>query len=329
MASTGVRIGVLGATGALGVEVLAALDASSLRVASLRPAASDRSLGHDIEFQGEIHPVETEPSSLRGLDLVFCCAPPQASLAWVREALRSEVPCIDLSGALLGSDDVPLLVAPVSPDALRETPVVSAATGASLCWSLVLGPLHAAVGVRRVHGVVLDAASVGGRDAIETLSRDSLALFEARGLEPEEGAPPPIAFDCLPPPGDGGEAEREAHIRRGLCRLLDAELAVSVTAVQVPAFVGQASALAIETGRPLDAKQARDLLTGAARVELWPPGDAGPNLRAGVGRDVALVGRVRSDPATEGGLLLWIVTDPLRLTAANAVDLAVARLVAR
>ena len=70
---------MLGATGALGREVLAALDASTLRIAELVPVATDRSLGRDIEFQGEIYPVEVQPPPLRGIDLLFCCAPPEAS----------------------------------------------------------------------------------------------------------------------------------------------------------------------------------------------------------------------------------------------------------
>ena len=80
MAEGGVRIGVLGATGALGSEVLAALDASSIRVSGIVPVASERSLGEDIEFQGEVYPVETSWPRLETLDLVFCCAPAEASL---------------------------------------------------------------------------------------------------------------------------------------------------------------------------------------------------------------------------------------------------------
>ena len=111
MAGSGLRVAIVGATGALGSELLACLDASALKISELRPVATDCSLGQEIEFRGETCPVETELRSLRGLDLVFLCAPPAASLDFAREALRSQVSAIDLSGALAANDDVPLRMA--------------------------------------------------------------------------------------------------------------------------------------------------------------------------------------------------------------------------
>jgi aspartate-semialdehyde dehydrogenase len=89
------RVGVVGATGALGSEVLSVLSESSIPVGEIVPVATDRSLGQEVEFQGVSHPVETEAPPLRELDLVFLCAPPAASLDFVREALRAAVPCVD------------------------------------------------------------------------------------------------------------------------------------------------------------------------------------------------------------------------------------------
>jgi aspartate-semialdehyde dehydrogenase len=330
MTSPGVRIAVLGATGALGGEVLAALDASTLRIADLVPVATDRSLGRDIEFQGEIYPVEVQPPRLRGLDLVFCCAPPEASLDVVREALKARVPCIDCSGALSASEEVPVRVAALPASAGDEgAPAIATPAGPELAWSLVLAPLHRAAGLRRVVGSVLEAASVAGRSGIEALSGDSLALFNPQ--EPRDPADDtrPLAFDCHPAVGavdESGSTARESRMAPVLRRLLDSEVAVAISAVQVPAFVGQASLLAVETQQPLDAKQAEDVLSRAPGVELWEQDPEGPNLRAVVGRDVVLVGRVRMDPTIAHGLLLWAVADPLRLAAANAVELAAARL---
>lgn len=330
MRRPGVRIAVLGATGALGGEVLAALDASTLRIAEVVPVATDRSLGRDIEFQGEIYPVEARPPRLRGLDLVLCCAPPEASLDLVREALKAGVPCIDCSGALTASEEVPVRVAALPALVGDEgAPAIATPAGPELAWSLVLAPLHRAVGVRRVVGSVLEAASVAGRPGIEALSADSLALFNPQeSRDPGDGLRP-LAFDCHPAVGavdEDGSTARESRVARVLCRLLGSEIAVAISAVQVPAFVGQASVLAVETQRPLDAKQAEDLLSRAPGVELWEQDPEGPNLRAVAGREVVLVGRLRRDPSTSRGLLLWAVTDALRLAAANAVELAAARL---
>jgi len=330
MTSRGVRIGVLGATGALGGEVLAALDESRLRIAEIVPVATEGSLGEEIEFQGEDYAVVTEVPSLRGLDLVFCCAPPDASLAWVREALRAEVPCIDCSGALLDSEEVPLRVAALAATPGAEgVPVVSTPDAAVLAWSLVLAPLHRAASVRRVVGTVLESASAAGREGIAGLSTESLALFNQRDAPDPTAFGRPLAFDChatLEPPDEEGHAPRERALQRGLARLVDPSVEVAATVAQVPAFVGQASALAIETERALDAKEAEDHLAQAPGVELWTHGPEGPNLRAAAGRDVVIVGRVRADPSAPNGLLLWISADALRLAAVNAVTLAVARL---
>lgn len=325
MASTGVRIGVIGATGALGSEVLVALDASSIRVAELVASATERSLGEDIEFQGEIVPVASELPSLRGLDLLFCCAPPEASLAALREALRLEVPVIDCGGALLTSEEVPLAVARLSADFTGSEPVVAAPPGAALPWSLVLAPLHAEASLTRVVGTVLDAASAAGRDAIDALTAGSLALFNQQDPSDVDHAGPPRAFDCLP---DEDAIGSEAALRVALQRLLGAEIPLAVSRIEVPAFVGQLSSLALETETPLDPKRAEELLAAAPGVELWSGGGSGPNLRAVAGRDVVIAGPVRRDSTSAKGLLLWIAADLLRLAAGNAVALAEARLAA-
>lgn len=322
---------MVGATGALGSEVLAALDRSGLRIAELLPAATDRSLGEDLEFQDEIHPVVSERPALRGLDLIICCAPAAASLDWVREALRAEVPCIDCSGSLGDQADVPLRAAAFpAPAAAEGLPVVAAPSGAVLAWSLVLAPLHRAARVRRVVGTVLESAGASGRDGIASLSLESLALFNQQELpdDAEGQTVRPLAFDCHPSlgdVGDGGRSLRELELEAGVRRLLEADFPVASTITQVPAFVGQASTLAIELETALDAKEAEDHLAQAEGVELWASDEEGPNLRAAAGREEVLVGRVRRDPSVEHGLQLWLAADVLRLCAANAVALAVAR----
>jgi aspartate-semialdehyde dehydrogenase len=330
MASEGLRIGVAGATGALGGEVLAVLDESPLRIADLLLLASDRSLGTEIEFQGNGYPVLAEAPSLRGLDLLFLCAPGDVSLELARQALHAEVPCIDLSGALSSSDDVPLRVAAFGPPPEGEAhPLVATPSGSALTWALVLRPLAEEAGLRRVVGTVLETASAGGRAGVEALYAESLALFNQQDA-PEPGVfKRPVAFDCLPASGpiaEGGASEDEERLVRSLGRLLDPGVGISVTSVQVPVFVGQGSALALETERPLDSKQAEAALAEAPGVEVWEENADGLTTRAASGREQVLVGRVRRDPSCENGLLLWVVSDVLRVAAANAVAIAVARL---
>jgi aspartate-semialdehyde dehydrogenase len=329
MSGAAVRIALVGATGALGGEVLAELEACGLPIAELIPVATDASLGADIELRGEVWPVVSEAPALQGVDLLMCCTPAAAALDWVRAALRASVPCIDCSGSLADRDDVPLRIAALAaPDRDDAAPVVATPSGAVLAWSLALAPLHRAAGVHRVVGTVLETAGAGGRDGIAALSAGSLALFNQQEI-PDAGTGRPLAFDCHPSTGFAGEDGRSAPERAleaGIRRLLGADIRVAATVAQVPAFVGQASALAIETRRALEPKQAEDLLARADGVELWSGGAEGPNLRGAAGRDRVLVGRVRCDPSVETGLQLWLAADVLRLSAVNAVALAVARL---
>ena len=319
MASRGIRVGVVGATGALGGEVLAALDQSRLRVSELVPVATQDSLGDEIEFQGRGYPVLAESPSLRGLDLLFLCAPVEPSLEFARQALRAQVPCIDLSGALASSMDVPLRVAAFGEALGEPEPLVATPAGACLAWVLALRPLAEAAGLLRVQGTALESASHGGRQRIASLYTETLALFNQEDLPDSEVFAERLAFDCLPAP------DQEEAVVLGLQRLLGSDLVASVTAVQVPVFVGHGAALTVETERALDVKEAQRLLAEAPGVELWDEGP-GPSTRAAAGRDVVLVGRVRSDPARQGGLLLWLTADLLRLSASNAVSLATTRL---
>ena len=322
------RVAIVGATGSLGAEVVAVLEARHFPAGELVPIATDTSLGSEVDFAGESWPVRSDAAALAGVDLVFLCAPAEVSLDWARRALHAQVACIDLSGALADQPDVPLLAADLlAADAEVAQPLVAAPSGPALAWALALAPLAAAAGLRRVAGASFEAASVAGRAGIDALSDQSLALFSLR--EPEEGDAPelPVAFDCLPtigPVEDGGETRHERLLARSLARVLGCELPVAITAVRVPTFSGDGAALVVETERPLSPQAACAALEKAPGVQLWP-GPGGPSTRTALGRDTVLVGRVRRDPGCEQGLQLWLAADGLRLTAANAVKLAEAR----
>src|SRR5262245_1293844 len=327
---TGLRVAVVGATGLLGSEVLAVLSEASLEVAELVPVATDRSLGQEIEFRRETHPVETELPDLRELDLVFLCVPAAASLDLTRRVLRAEVACIDASGTLAGSRELPLAAPPlVAPPADEESPLVVVPPGAALACALALAPLGARAGLERVHALAVEAASWGGRQGIESLYQESIAIFNQEDLPAPDVFGRPVAFDCIPALGAdaaNGATEREELLTGSLSRLLGGGVRVAATLLQVPAFVGFGALLAVETRGPLDAKEAEEVLAAAPGIELWRAEASAQTLRAAAGRDRVLVGRVRRDPTREQGLLLWIASDVLRLSAATAVEVAVARL---
>ena len=325
MARAGLRIGILGATGALGGEVLAALADSDLAVAEIVPIAKDDSIGRDVELHGEVYPVEIGMARVRGLDLLILCAPPAVSLEGVREALRASVPALDASGVLAASPEVALRVAAFGAQWTPDAPLVVAPPGPALALALVLRPLAEAAGLARVSATLLEGASAAGRGGIEALYQESLALFNQQDL-PEPGIfARPVAFDCIPVLGEldeSGRSDHETAVERSLLRLLGEGLKIGVTSLQVPIFSGLGAAVALETERALDPKEAARVLSLAPGVEPWTENPRDATTRAAAGRPAALVARLRRDPVAENGLALWISADPLRLCAANAVALA-------
>ena len=333
--SNGLRVGLVGATSLLGQEVANSLAGHpGLRLAELRAFGSEMSLGEDLEFGEEWIEVRSGPSDFSGLDLVVICTTPGIALDEVRQALRVEVPCIDCSGAMLGSSEVPLLIADLNAEeAARATPLVTSPTGASLAWARVLSVLDNRVGVARVLGTVLHSASVEGQEGIEDLSSQTVALLNQDRLPRSEAFAAPVAFDCFPhmesSSGEGkdGVPPAEEGLTRSLRRLLGADLKIAVTSVQVPIFAGEGSALCIETRHPVEPEQAARWFEASPGIILVDDAFEA-STRSSVGCEDVVLARLRrdvsaGDPARS--LMLWLSADPVRLAAQNVVGLVQAR----
>ena len=329
------RLPGAGAAGSLGHELLSVLEEERFLVADLTLFAGDHSLCEELSFHGESIAVASEPPPLRGLDLIILCTPAAASLELIRSALRAEVPCLDCSGVLADSSEVPLVVADLGAhDRVCGAPLIGAPEGTALSWSPVLSALQREAGLSRVFGTVMQSASAAGRAGVKALSRETIALLNQAPMPESEVFEAPVAFDCVPltqrSGGAGDDAEAEEAPSQpsvALARLLGPGVRVAAIRVQVPTFGGEASALAVETERPLGPEQAARVLEEAPGVELWSEG-SGPSTRDAVGSDVVLVGRVCADSSqAEGGcgLLLWLAADPIRLAACNAAKLVRAR----
>jgi aspartate-semialdehyde dehydrogenase len=320
-----VRLCITGATGALGTEVLAALDAARLPIAQLVAVAGERSLGAELDFQGELVPATTELPALHGLDLVIHCGPAAAAADVARAALRAEVPYIDCSGAFAQRVEVPLAWGGRG----ERAPLLAAPVDAALVWLPLLHALAPLGAIARVRATILEGASASGRAGIEALTRESLALFNSQepSEDEDEARSAPLAFDCHPTSGEratGGRRAREAALAAVLARVLDPAPAVSARWIQVPVYVGQVSALTLTWDRPVDAADAATQLAKAPGVELWNANVEGPNLRAVAGRDVVVASHPEPDAAEPDALFLWAVGDLLRLAAVNAAALAAA-----
>ena len=328
--SRGLRVVLAGATGALGQEVRAALESSGLPVSELVAVATDASIGTELEFRGDALFIESQAPALRGFDLLILCTPTSVSLDLIRQALRAEVACIDCSKALSASGEIPLVMVDRSASSDLVAPLVETPSGVGLGWIRVLGPLAESAGLEQVVGTVLQPATSAGRRGIEVLSSETIALLSQGEMPDSDTFAAPVAFDCLPWTGSGsagetGETDFEAGLRRDVQRMLGPEIALAVTSVQVPTFVGEGSTLSLRTGRALSLEEVRGLLEKAEGVELWDS-DRAPSTRDAAGRDRVLVGRVRVDPSNDRSLLLWLATDGLQLVAAEVVRIVETRL---
>jgi len=336
------RLVVFGVTGQLGQELIGRLDESGWPIAELVGVASEGSAGETFDFRGEELDVLGEWPVLKGRDLVFICTRGVDALEVVRECLRAQVPCLDLTGALSSQAEVPLAktlaAAGAEDDAIAVAPLIALPSATTLAWAPVLDAIGDVAEITRVVGTVLSSASALGRHGLIALSEESIALFNQSESETAGPAGQGVAFDVVP--GGGIDPDR---IRLELARLFGETLRIDVTGVLVPTFVGEGTSLAIELDRPLERAVLESSLEagiglsvvaeglgsrGLTAVEEDVAEPIGPTLRDAGGTDEVLVGRIEADASVaEGtGWRVWLASDPVRLAADHALRVAGRRL---
>lgn len=323
-------VAVVGATGALGTELMRTLERAATGIGALVPLASRARRGAEVEFNGRSLPVkELSAEALEGVDLALVAVPPNVDRAPLDRLLDSGGRVVDLGG-LWGPGEAPCAVYGVTRgvvDAALETGVVRGPGPVALALIAALGPIHAAVGLVAARGTALLPSTVAGRQGIEELSQQVIALFNQRE-PPRSTFPDGLAFDILPQWGPAvpqwtlgeGRASEEAGEVLGL-----PPEAIAVSEVVVPVFAGMGLSLHVLTDGPLRAEGLRQLLEGGRSVRLFADDPRELMARRQLGRAWVAVGRLRDDPAGQG-VHLWVAADPLRLTAANAVGLGLALL---
>ena len=305
------RVGVVGATGAVGIRHPRAPRRARLRerAGPSPPPARPASRCPTATASSSSRRRPPEMLGAGDLDLCFFSVGTDASRELVPHAVAGGTVCIDKSDAFRLTDGVPLVVAGVNDAALRQDDEVVANPNCSaIQLSCVLKPLHDAAGLASVRLATYQSMSGIGDAGIERL----------RATEPAEGD---LAMDW---DLEGDEFSEESKLRAETRKILDLpDLPLQAQCVRVPVLVGHAQAIWVETVEPLSADEARDVLGSAPHValqELATPKDA-------AGRDEVLVGRIRPDTANGSGLALWSVNDNLRKGAAlNAVQIAEALL---
>jgi aspartate-semialdehyde dehydrogenase len=299
------RVGVVGATGAVGTVALELL--AERGFSDVRAFASARSAGREVRFGDRTLPVsEATPEALAAaeLDLCFFSIGTGPSSELVPPTADAGTTCIDKSDAFRLADGIPLIVPGVNDDALDGSRIVANPNCSAIQLACVLKPLHEAAGLRRVRLATYQSMSGAGDAGIERL----------RAVEPMQAD---LAMDW---PLMGDEFDEESKLRDETRKILGLpELPIQANCVRVPVLVGHSQAIWVETEGPLTPEQARSILSSATHVTL----DDLPTPGSVAGTDEVRVGRIRNDSTEPNGLLLWAVNDNLRKGAAlNAMQIA-------
>jgi aspartate-semialdehyde dehydrogenase len=319
----GYHVAIVGATGAVGLELLSILEERKFPVAQLSLLASKRSVGRRLAFAGEGFPVqELTESSFHGVDFALFSVSASISKAFAPIAAQAGVVVIDDSSAFRMDPEVPLVVTEVNAHALqRHRGIIAHPNCSTIPLVMVLNPIHQRARVTRVVVATYQSVSGAGASAMQELDRQTRALIASEAAEVSV-FPHQIAFNCLPHIdafGDMGYTGEEWKMVRESHKILaDDTIRMSATTVRVPVFRCHSEAVNIETQHPISPQEARHLLTMAPGIAVIdaPEKSQYPMPLTVAGRDEVFVGRIRKDPSHARAINLWLVSDNLRKGAA-------------
>jgi aspartate-semialdehyde dehydrogenase len=324
------NLALVGATGAVGRIVLDQLAERKFPYKRLKLLASARSVGKEVEVNGEKITIELlEPGAFKDVDLVIASTPDEVSQDFVPYAVEEGAVVVDESGYWRMDPTVPLIVPEVNPEAIDHHQGIIASPNCSTTQMVVaLAPLHKAARVRRVVVSTYQATSGAGIAGNEELTESARSALRGEVHRPTTFQYP-IAFNLIPQIGsekaDGYTSEEMKMVYETRKILGDEEIQVCPTAVRVPVMIGHSESILIETERPLNAVEARQLFEEAEGVTVVDDlnNKQYPMPRDCDGKDDVFVGRIRHDISGGNGIAFWCVSDNLRKGAAtNAVQTA-------
>ena len=323
-------VAVVGATGAVGNEMIATLEQRAFPVGKIRLFASERSVGKTLEFRGNKIPVETiNNDSFKGIDIALFSAGAERSKLWAPVAAKSGCVVVDNSSHWRMDPEVPLVVPEVNPHDLKWHKGIIANPNCSTIQMVVaLKPIHDAAKIRRVVVTTFQAVSGTGKKAMDELMQQTADLLNFRGVKCNV-YPHQIAFNVLPQIDkflENGYTKEEMKMVNETRKIMgDDSIRVTATTVRVPVLRGHSESVNIETERKITANEVRALLSSAPGVIVFdaPEKSVYPLPIHCDGKDEVFVGRIREDESIENGINIWIAADNLRKGAAlNAVQIA-------
>ena len=321
------KIAILGATGAVGEELLRVLEERLFPIEEIRLFASERSAGVRLTWREQSVRVEDiAQADLTGIQLAFFSAGGATSKKYAARFLQAGAVVIDNTSAFRMEPAVPLVVPEVNPEALDVHKGIIANPNCSTIQMMApLKALHDLAGLKRVVVSSYQSASGAGKRAMDELKEQAVKILRFED-PPVSCFSRRLAFDVIPLIGDlmdsGESTEEEKMVRESQKILSLPQLKVSATCVRVPTFIGHCLSVNVECERSFDLEGVTDTLSSAEGIVLCEEGELPTTADVG-GQDDVWVGRVRRDPSCDHGLNLWIAADNLRKGAAtNAVQIA-------
>lgn len=324
------RVAILGATGAVGEELLALLDSRNFPIANLKLLASPRSAGSSIEFRGTKLTVEAvTPESFRDVDLVLASAGGSISKQYASIAVAAGAVVVDNSSAFRMQPDVPLVVPEVNPQAAAQHQgIIANPNCTTILMVVAIYPLHQIRPLQRIVAATYQSASGAGARAMLEVQEQAKAILAGQ-QPPTEVFPYPLAFNLFPhntPIDKAGYCEEEMKMVNETRKILGVpDLRVSATCIRVPVLRAHSESLNLEFAEPFPVAEARQILAQAPGVKLVEDWEANyfPMPIDASGQDPVLVGRIRQDLSHANGLELWLCGDQIRKGAAlNAIQIA-------
>jgi aspartate-semialdehyde dehydrogenase len=328
--SMGIKVAIMGATGAVGTELLDILAERKFPISELVLLASARSAGKTLQFQDEdIKVKELTHDSFKGIDLVLASAGGKISKEYAPSAVKAGAVVVDNTSYFRMTEGVPLVIPEINPeDIFKHKGIIANPNCSTIIMALPLWPLHKRFKIKRVVAATYQAASGAGAVAMDELVSETAAYIQGKEFN-RTVIPHPYAFNLFPhnsPMTDNGYCEEEIKMVKETRKIFhDDVIRVTATCVRVPVLRAHSEALNVEFEQEPDIEEVYKILRSAEGVEVmedraknrWPmPLDAS-------GRDPVLVGRVRKDTTQPNTLDIWVVGDQIRKGAAlNAVQIA-------
>lgn len=326
-------VAIVGATGAVGAELITCLEQRRFPLSELRLLASARSAGKVLQFGGrDVVVRELDERSFEGVDIALFSAGGAQSKRFAPIAVRSGAVVVDNSSAFRMAEDVPLVVPEVNAGALADHPgIIANPNCVAIVAAVPLWPLHQHNPIQRLTITTYQAASGAGAAAMDELREATRAFLDERAFSPKV-LPHPYAFNVFSHNSqvdlEGGYNDEETKVMQELKKLFsEPELRVTATCIRVPVLRAHSMAINVEFTRPISHDVARELLQGAPGVRVVDDRGANyfPMPLDATGNDDVLVGRIRTDVSDTSGrtLALFAAGDQLRKGAAlNAVQIA-------